>query len=283
MKISVNNINLYDTLFSGQCFRMTLESDGSYTIVLSDRVINIKEDEGYLIIDSNKLEDLELVVRNYLDLERDYEFIYKKLIDKNGLFLDNLDKIRGYKILNQDRFEMFITYIISQNNNVKRIIGSVSKLSRLYGKKVTFRGEEYYLFPTYEEMKDITLEELRSIGVGFRDTYIRNALDKLAEDRLFLEKIDMMSTEEALKELTSIKGIGVKVASCILLFAYGRLDTFPVDTWVRHFVSENFDIKDNIKDISQYMKNAFGEYSGIAIQYFYHIERNKKEKEEAIL
>lgn len=282
MKIKVDDINLYDTLFSGQCFRMALESDGSYTIILSDRVVNIKEEKGYLIVDSNNLDNIELVIRKYLDLERDYEFIYKKLISKSKLFLDNLEKIKGYKILSQDKFEMFITYIISQNNNVKRIMGSVSKLSRLYGKKVTFRGEDYYLFPTYEEMKDISLEELKSIGVGFRDSYIINALNKIREDKFFLEKLDMMSTEEALKELTSIKGIGVKVASCILLFAYGRLDTFPVDTWVRHFVSENFDIKDNIKDISNYMKNMFGEYSGIAIQYFYHIERNKKEKEETI-
>lgn len=278
MKIKADNINLYDTLFSGQCFRMKLLDDGSYTLVLSDRVVNIKEENGYLILDSNKLEDLELVMRKYLDLDRDYDFIYGKLIEKNKLFLDNLDKIKGYKILSQDKFEMFITYIISQNNNVKRIMGSVDKLSRLYGKKVIFRDEEYYLFPTFEDMKDISLDELRSIGVGFRDTYIRNALNKLSDDRLFLEKIDMMETDEALKELTSIKGIGTKVASCILLFGYGRLDTFPIDTWVRHFVSKNFNIKDNIQDISKYMKDSFGKYSGIAIQYFYHIERNKLSK-----
>lgn len=275
MKIKVSDINLYDTLFSGQCFRMGLESDGSYTIILSDRVVNIKEEKRYLEVDSNKLDDLELVIRKYFDLERDYDLLIKRLIDKNDLFLDNLDNIKGYKILSQDKFEMFITYIISQNNNVKRIMGSVDKLSKMYGKKVIFRDKEYYLFPTFEEMKDISLEELRSIGVGFRDTYIRNALDKLEEDGLFLEKIDMMETEEALKELTSIKGIGTKVASCILLFGYGRFDTFPIDTWVRHFVSENFDVKDNIKDISKYMKDNFYEYSGLAIQYFYHIKRNK--------
>ena len=127
---------------------------------------------------------------------------------------------------------------------------------------------------TYEEMKDITLEELRSIGVGFRDTYIINALDKLREDRDFLVKLDFLSTDEALNELVKIKGIGTKVASCILMFGYGRFDTFPIDTWVRHFVSDNFDVKDDIKSISKFTKDLFGEYSGIAIQYFYHIGRN---------
>ena len=87
-----------------------------------------------------------------------------------------------------------------------------------------------------------------------------------------------MKTDEAIESLVKIKGIGVKVASCILMFAYGRFDTFPVDTWVRHYVSDNFDIKDNIKDISKYMKEEFGEYSGLAIQYFYHLARNLKEQ-----
>lgn len=276
MIIDSKDINLYDTLFSGQCFRMTLESDSSYTIILSDRVVNIKEDNGKLLLDSNVMDDLDLVIKKYLDLERDYDSINKIISSKCKPLRDNIDDCKGYKVLNQDRFEMYITYIISQNNNVKRIMGSVDKLSKLYGKCVEFRGQDYYLFPTYEEMKDITLEELKSIGVGFRDSYIRNALDKLSEDRDFLEKLDFMSTPEALNELTKIKGIGVKVASCILMFGYGRFDTFPVDTWVRHFVSDNFDIKDDIKSISKYMKDMFGEYSGIAIQYFYHIGRNVK-------
>jgi len=279
MKIKSNGINLYDTLFSGQCFRMEEESDGSFTLILSDRVINIKDEGDYLVLDSNVLNDLDLVVTKYLDLERDYEFINSRIGEKCGILRDNIHLCEGYRILNQDKFEMFITYIISQNNNVKRIIGSVNKLSKLYGKRVYFRDKEYYLFPTFDEMKDITLEELKSIGVGFRDSYIKSALNKLVEDSLFLDEIDMMSTDKAIKELVSIKGIGIKVASCILLFAYGRLDTFPIDTWVRHFVSDYFSMKDEINVISKFMKETFGEYSGIAIQYFYHIQRNKKRQE----
>lgn len=278
IKIKNKGINLYDTLFSGQCFRMALENDGSFTIVLKDRVVNIKEEKEFLILDSNNIEDLEMVVSHYLDLERDYNSINSILASKNDIIRRDIDKCMGYHVLNQDKFEMFITYIISQNNNVKRIIGSVDRLSRLYGKKVNFKGNEYYLFPTFEEMKGITSEELREIGVGFRDSYIINALNKLKEDNMFLEKLDFMKTDEAIESLVKIKGIGVKVASCILMFAYGRFDTFPVDTWVRHYVSDNFDIKDNIKDISKYMKEEFGEYSGLAIQYFYHLARNLKEQ-----
>ncbi len=144
MKIKSNGINLYDTLFSGQCFRMEEESDGSFTLILSDRVINIKEEGDYLVLDSNVLNDLDLVVTKYLDLERDYQFINSRIGDKCGILRDNIHLCEGYRILNQDKFEMFITYIISQNNNVKRIIGSVNKLSKLYGKRVYFRDKEYY-------------------------------------------------------------------------------------------------------------------------------------------
>lgn len=277
MEIKAYDINLYDTLFSGECFRMKKEDDGSFTVIISDRVANIKDEyNGYLTLDSNNMENLDLVMERYLDLGRDYEIINYIISSKCEVLKKNIHLCEGYKILNQDKFEMLITYIISQNNNVKRINLIVDRISKKYGEKVIFRGDEYYLFPTYEAIKDITIEELRDLGLGFRDKYVRNALDKINEDPMFLEKLDLMSTEEALKSLTSIKGIGTKVASCILMFSYGRFDTYPIDTWVRHFVSKNFNVKDDIKSISKYMKDVFGEYSGLAIQYFYHIERNKK-------
>lgn len=277
-KIKAYDINLYDSLFSGECFRMKQEEDGSFTIVLSDRVVNIKEKDGYLILDSNNMENLDLIMERYLDLGRDYRYINDVISSKCEVLKNNIHLCKGYKILNQDKFEMFITYIISQNNNVKRINLIVDRLSKKYGEKVVFRDSEYYLFPTYESIKDITIDELRELGLGFRDKYVRNALDKLNEDSSFLDKLDFMTTEDALKSLTSIKGIGVKVASCILMFSYGRFDVYPIDTWVRQFVSKNFNVKDDINIISKYMKDVFGEYSGLAIQYFYHIERNKKNK-----
>ena len=273
MKIR-SDINLYDTLMSGQAFRITLEEDNSFTVILSDRVINVKKEEDYIVINSNNLDNLELVVRYYFDLDRDYKVINEE-ISKNDIFKNNIDLCNGYKVLKQNPFEMYISYIISQNNNVKRITNSVNKISELYGKKVIFNGKEYYLFPNFEELKNITLEDLKLAGVGFRDTYIINAINKLKEEPMFLEKIDFLSTEEALKELMSIKGIGLKVASCILMFGYSRFDTFPVDTWVKKYVNENFNIKSDIKTISKFMKDNFKDYSGLAVQYLYHINRNK--------
>lgn len=274
MKIK-SDINLYDTLMSGQAFRINIEDDESFTIIISDRILNIKQENDYLIVNSNNEEDLELVTRYYLDLDRDYEVLNKEL-SKNEILKRDINLCKGYKVLKQDKFEMYISYIISQNNNVKRIAGSINKISERYGKKVEYNNKEYYLFPTFEELKNITIEELRECGVGFRDSYIINALNKLKENPFFLEELDMLPTDEAIKELMKIKGIGLKVASCILMFGYSRFDTFPVDTWVKKYVSENFEIKDDIKIISKFMKDNFKENSGLAVQYFYHINRNKK-------
>lgn len=275
MKIK-SDINLYDTLMSGQAFRINIEDDDSFTIIISDRILNIKQENDYLIVNSNNEEDLELVTRYYLDLDRDYEVLNKEL-SKNEILKRDINLCKGYKVLKQDKFEMYISYIISQNNNVKRISGSINKISERYGKKVKYNNKEYYLFPTFEELKNITIEELRECGVGFRDSYIINALNKLKENPFFLEELDMLPTDEAIKELMKIKGIGLKVASCILMFGYSRFDTFPVDTWVKKYVSENFKIKDDIKIISKFMKDNFKENSGLAVQYFYHINRNKKQ------
>lgn len=275
MKIK-SDINLYDTLMSGQAFRINLEDDGSFTIIISDRILNIKQENDYIVVNSNNEEDLELVTRYYLDLDRDYDVLNKEL-SKNEILKRDINLCKGYKVLKQDKFEMYISYIISQNNNVKRISGSINKISERYGKKVKYNNKEYYLFPTFGELKNITIEELRECGVGFRDSYIINALNKLKENPFFLEELDMLPTDEAIKELMKIKGIGLKVASCILMFGYSRFDTFPVDTWVKKYVSENFKIKDDIKIISKFMKDNFKENSGLAVQYFYHINRNKKQ------
>lgn len=275
MKIK-SDINLYDTLMSGQAFRINIEDDDSFTIIISDRILNIKQENDYIVVNSNNEEDLELVTRYYLDLDRDYEVLNKEL-SKNEILKRDINLCKGYKVLKQDKFEMYISYIISQNNNVKRISGSINKISERYGKKVKYNNKEYYLFPTFEELKNITIEELRECGVGFRDSYIINALNKIKENPFFLEELDMLPTDEAIKELMKIKGIGLKVASCILMFGYSRFDTFPVDTWVKKYVSENFKIKDDIKIISKFMKDNFKENSGLAVQYFYHINRNKKQ------
>lgn len=273
MKIKKNDIDLDSTLMSGQAFRITKEQDNSYTCILTDRVVNIKEDNHFLIVNSNKEENLEMVVKYYLDYGRDYSLI-NEILSISDVFYGGVPV--GYKVLKQDKFEMYISYIISQNNNVKRISSTINKISEKYGEKVEFNNKTYYLFPKMSDMINLTKDDLKEFNLGFRDEYVYNALTVLKENPFYLEELDMLNTEDALKSLMKIKGIGLKVASCILMFGYARFDTFPIDTWVKKYVSEKLGIKDDIKVISKYMKEIFNEYSGLAIQYMYHINRNRK-------
>ncbi|MBR4178132.1 MAG: 8-oxoguanine DNA glycosylase [Bacilli bacterium] len=270
MKIYIGDIDIESILFSGACFRTIKENDGSITDILNDRVINIKRDGEYIYVTSSNNDNLEEIIKDYFDLNRDYNKIDKEIIKKDSNLKNMIDKCKNYRILNQDPFEMGISYIISQNNNVKRISKSINELCKNYGKKVVFNNNDYYLFPKYESIKNISIEELRNYGVGFRDKYIKDYLDNYE----YLNNINELSTEEALVKLMNIKGIGLKVASCILLFGYKRLDVFPIDTWVKHFMKENFNIKEDQKEIEKYARDNFGKYSGLVIQYMFHYNRN---------
>lgn len=270
MRIKVEDFDLNSILFSGACFRAVLEEDGSITNILKDRVINIKQDGNYLIVESSKYEDLENVIKDYFDLNRDYDEINNSLVLENPELNDMVLKCKSYRILNQDSFEMCISYIISQNNNVKRISKSIDMLCQKYGKKINFKNKDYYLFPTYEELVNIDSDTLKEFGVGFRDKYIIDFISKYP----LMKDINKLSTEESLAELMNVKGIGMKVASCILLFGYKRLDVFPIDTWVRQYMVSHYDVVDNQKEIEKFTKNKFREYSGLVIQYMFHSQRN---------
>jgi N-glycosylase/DNA lyase len=275
IKIYNKDLNLDLTLLSGQCFRQIKNIDNSFDIILSDRVINIRRNNNYLIISSNNENNLETIVRNYFDLDTNYNKINKILISKDSSYENIIKLNKGFHILNQNKFEMYISYIISQNNNIKRISKIIENISIKYGKKIIFNNKEYYLFPKYEDLINITINDLNEFKLGFRDKYIINAINKLKENKDFLNNLDLLNTSKCLKELMKIKGIGMKVASCILLFSYHRLDVFPIDTWVKHFMSDR---KVDIKDIKTKMKNIYGDYSGLIIQYIYNYERNIKNR-----
>lgn len=271
MKIEVNNFNLKDTILSGSCFRAIEENDGSFTNILNDRVINIKQDKNILIVKSSNMDNIKNIIFDYFDLNRNYSEINEKLI-KNDINMNKIiEKCEGYKILNQNPFEMCISYIISQNNNVKRISKSIEELSKKYGTKIEYNNKIYYLFPTYDQLKNLKIEDFTNLKVGFRDKYLYDFIEKYNT----LQNIDNLDTNDALNELMKIKGIGLKVASCILLFGYKRLDTFPIDTWVKQNISNNYNIKNDQRTIEKFAKEKYGEYSGLAIQYMFHSQRNK--------
>ena len=269
------HINLDDTITCGQIFRYKKEEDSSYTIILSDRVVNLKMIENNLIVVSNNEENLENIIKYYLDLNTDYNKINKELLKIDNSLKEIIDSCNGLKMINQPKFECIISYIISQNNRVPQIKKTLDNISEMYGEKIKFNDKEYYLFPTIDNLIDVSVDDYRKLKCGFRDRYIYEVVKNINDKNIDLDLIDKMNSIDALNYLMQNKGIGEKVASCILLFAYSRYDVFPIDTWVKKYMKDKYNIT-SIKEIKKYAYNKYKNNCGLVIQYMFHYKRNKK-------
>lgn len=272
---NISNFNLDDTITCGQIFRYTILEDGSYIVILDDRVINIRYKDTTLYVDSNNYDNLKEKIIKYFDLDRDYKTINKTLIKDDESLTKVIMACDGLKMINSPPFETIISYIISQNNSVPSIKKSVDMISTKYGKKIIFKDKDYYLFPTPQELKDVTIEDYRKCSVGFRDKYIEGIVKLINENPNYLNDFYKLDSKTSFEVLLSSKGIGPKVASCVLLFAYQKFDVFPVDTWVKKVMKEKYNIEGE-NNIRKFAKERYKDYSGIAIQYMFHYGRNVK-------
>lgn len=274
IKIKIEKtFKLEDTITCGQIFRFFKMEDGSFDIILKDRVINVYEKNNYLYVSSNNEDDLKSVVMNYFDLDNDYDKINEYLLKQDKKLDDAINFSKGLMMIKQDPFETIMEYIISANNSVPSIASALNNIALKYGKKVIFNDKEYYLFPQYKDLKDVKENDLRECKVGFRDKYLKAMIDKLNNNELDLDSFYNMDTKEALDKLMENIGIGPKVASCILLFAYQKYDVFPVDTWVKKVMKKEYNIEGE-KNIRAFASITYGKYSGIAIQYLFNYGRN---------
>lgn len=274
IEINVNCFNLKYTLESGQCFRWKKIEDNYYVGVIKDRVIKIRQDGNKIYVKSNDMNNLEKVIIDYFDLGTDYKKIEEKIRKIDGYVDKALNNTTGMRHLRQDFFETLISYIISANNNIPRISKSVEEISRRWGKEILFEGKKYYLFPTPSELKDVSISDYKECGVGFRDKYIYDTVKKINDKKVDFSDRANMPTEELRKKLIFLKGVGPKVADCILLFSCDRRNIFPIDVWVERVMSKLYFNGEKVskKEIANYAKDNFGEYAGIVQQHlFYNI------------
>lgn len=272
--IDVTCFNLKYTLECGQCFRWNKIDEEYYIGVIKDRVIKIKQKGNKLYVFSDNMNNLGNVIYEYFDFNTNYINIEKRIskIDEN---VNNAVKnTSGIHILNQDFFETLISYIISANNNIPRISKSVNLISQKYGKKIIFENEEYYLFPTPNELKDVSEEDFKKCGVGFRARYLKYAVEGILSKKINIEKLKGLPTNKLKMELLKIMGVGPKVADCILLFSCKRREVFPIDVWVER-VMTNLYFKDygramKKKEILEYAKKYFENDAGIVQQHLFY-------------
>ena len=272
--------NLKDIFTCGQCFRWEENEDKSYTGIVKENVINIKEQGNDYVIKSVGNDEIEKLVIDYFDLNRDYKALQEKLskIDEN--MEKSIKYGQGIRLLNQDLWETLISFIISANNNIPRIQKIIKRLSKNFGKKIIFENNEYYTFPTAQELKDVTIEKYRELGLGFRDKRIYETTQIILENKVNLQELENNpNTLEVREILLTLPGVGPKVADCILLFSdLKRLEVFPIDVWVNRVMNELYihgdENKINKKQIEQIAKEKFGNLAGLAQQYLFYWRRD---------
>lgn len=259
----------------GQCFRWLKEEDDSYTGVVQGKVVNVKKENDLIIFDNTNKEDFDNIWFDYFDLGRDYSEIKNelKVMDE---YLEKASEFgKGIRILQQDGWEMLISFIISANNRIPMIQRAINNLSQKYGKFIgEYRGKKYYAFPTPEELSQASVEDIRACQTGFRDKYIKSVVDYVNENNENVLFYRRFNTDECIKELMKFNGVGPKVADCIALFGMQKYDTFPVDVWVKR-VMEEFYVEDNLSlpKIRQFALEKFGDSAGFAQQYLFYYAR----------
>lgn len=257
---SVKDFELKDTLMCGQCFRFKENDDGSFTGVAFNKEITLKKEEDTLTLYTSK-EDFLGIWKDYFDLDLDYSRIKSDLSELHPTLKEAAKFAPGIRILKQEPFEALISFIISQNNNIKRISGIVERLCALCGQEIR---EGVYAFPAVDTLANMTPEDLAPIRAGFRARYIIDAAQKVKDNTVNLYGLENLSYNDAKSELMKITGVGTKVADCVLLYGLHRLEGFPMDVWMKRAMTNLFD------GISG---ESFGKYAGIAQQYIFHYAR----------
>ena len=262
-----DDIDLDRIIDSGQCFRPRRIGEGTYRFVTGEHCVDItdetlrskrKYEKGWdgateLSFSCSKKE-WDDIWRPYFDLDTNYRRIRKSIPENDAFLRKCADAGVGIRILRQDKFEMLISFIISQRKSIPAIRTSIERLVSLYGHDG--------FFPKPEDMLGATDEELASCGLGYRVPYIRKAAERVALGDVDLDELDKLSDEELFEELKRFSGIGDKVANCVELFAYHRCGRAPVDTWIARVINEQY------KGINPFPK--FGDVAGIMQQYMFY-------------
>jgi len=255
-----NDFDVAQTLDCGQAFRWRKMGDGSYTGLTGRTVCNILQTPDGIQLRGVTDREFEEVWYNYFDLGRDYAAI-KQRLSAHPVFAKAVEYAPGIRVLRQDSWEALCSFIISQNNHLKRIQGIVRRLCEVFGEPLE-NGE--YLFPEPETLARASLEELAVLRAGFRARYLLDAARKVASGQVRVQELAKLPLEEARAELMKITGVGIKVAECTLLYGCGRIECFPVDVWIGRAMKQLF---------PDGLPACASDCAGIAQQYIFHYVR----------
>ena len=254
-----------DIFDCGQSFRFKPIGELYYEGVAFGRYIRVKKHGSDIILENTNLPELNSVWHDFFDLGRDYSQIICGF-SGDSVLSGAIDFCPGMRIIKQEPFETLISYIISQNNNIPRIMGIIARLCESLGSAVIHNGKVYHSFPTPAAIARAGEEGLAPLRAGFRAKYILNAAKAVDSGIIDLAAVYNMDIHQGSRYLQQLQGVGPKVSACVLLFAYNKLDAFPIDVWVRRLLDKYYP---GLKDPAGH----FGEYAGIAGEYLFFYER----------
>jgi len=275
-KKDFNSKHVFDC---GQCFRWNLQENGNYIGIFGKTIVEIIETENEVIFKGTSNKNFQDEITKYFNLSVNYTELKENLSKIDEHLKTSIEYGNGIRILKQDLFETIISFIISANNNIPRIKKIIENISKTYGEKLEYAGKEYYTFPTPEQLSKASVEDLRKLGLGFRDKRVYNTTKMILEKEFDLDIIkDIEDTEFIREELLKLDGVGPKVADCILLFGFNRYEVFPIDVWVRRVMNDLYiknEEEEKVKknEIMKLAKEKYGNLAGIAQQYLFYWKR----------
>lgn len=269
-KKNLKNFNIAQICDSGQCFRMRELEEGWYEVIAGDHYLTVRQ-EGELCCFSCSEEEFEKFWVRYFDLEEDYGS-YIDRIDQEDEYLCRAAAFgSGIRILRQDLWEMIVSFLISQQNNIVRIRKCIGNICAAYGeRKQTPEGIPYEAFPGPEALAKASEEDLKTCNLGYRSKYVLRTAQSVADGEINLDGIFRMDYEGAKTELLKFYGVGEKVADCICLFALHHLQAFPVDTHIRQVMEEHY--------AQGFPMERYHGYEGVIQQYifYYDLKGNRR-------
>jgi len=256
----IKNFDLAQTLDCGQCFRWE-GAGGEYTGIAHGRRLRLLLKGDCLTLIDTSLEDFEYIWKDYFDLDRDYSQILK-LYSSDPHLAKATAFSPGLRVMRQEPWETLVSFILSQNSNIPRIKNMVAALCKQYGQALPCGG---YTFPTAKNLAKLTPEALAPVKTGYRAPYIIDAARQVATGRIDLAALKPRPSDEIQKALIQIHGVGPKVAECVLLYGFSKVERYPVDVWIKRVMADMY--PDGFPEI-------LISTAGIAQQYLFHYVRN---------
>ncbi|MCL1976840.1 MAG: 8-oxoguanine DNA glycosylase [Candidatus Bathyarchaeota archaeon] len=288
MKLELDVVfDLDFSLCCGQIFRCRKQADWWYGIS-EDKIFKIRQTHNCL-----EFEGVDTAfVKTFFGLNDNLTEITRH-VNKDPYITAAINQFEGLRLVRQDPWECLISFICATYKNIAAIEQMLSKISQKFGEKRHFDGQNFWLFPSIEELAMANMPDLEECGLGYRAKYVQATAKRIHDEQINLESFKQLSYAEAKKRLFEFSGVGLKVADCVLLFSLEKMEAFPVDIWVKRILlnhytdqlpqdlvkklqSHNSLSNGEYEKLNTFGRNYFGAYAGYAQEYLYHYERSQK-------